>query len=66
MAAQREIWKTAGVQKNEWAEPVLQRIDPTPELIELFRRIRTGDGANQLEPLKRKIAAMRKQDADLS
>jgi len=67
MAAQpQKTWKRAGTQRKIWAEPVLQRIDPTPELVELFRRIQTGEGTNQIEPLKRRIAAMRKQGADLS
>lgn len=57
------VWKEAGVQEKVWTEPLLQRIAPTPDLLELFRRIHAGEPPDQLEPLKRKIAAMRKQNA---
>ena len=67
MAAQpQRAWKRAGAQKEVWAQPLLQQIDPTPELVELFRRIQAGEGSNRIEPLKRRIAATRKQGADLA
>ena len=67
MAAQpRKAEKSASGQKEVWTEPRLQRIDFTPELVELFRRIQAGEGSNRIEPLKRRIAATRKQGADLA
>jgi len=67
MAAQpRTVWNSADVHKKVWTTPVLQQIDPTRELLELFRRIQTGEGANQTKAQSRRISAMRKQGADLS
>lgn len=62
-AQSNRIRKEADVQKKAWTKPLLRRIEATPELLELFGRIQKGAAPKQLEPLKRKIAAMMKQDS---
>ena len=62
-AQSNRIRKEADVQKKTWTKPLLRRIEATPELLELFGRIQEGEAPKQLEPLKRKIAAMMKQDS---
>lgn len=67
MTAQpNRVWKEADVQKKAWTKPVIRRIDTSPELLELFGRIHEGEAPKQLEPLKRRIAAMMKQDSSHS
>lgn len=65
-ARPNRVWKEADVQKKAWTRPMLRKIDASPELLELFERIQAGEAPTQLEPLKRRIAAMMKQDSSHS
>jgi hypothetical protein len=51
--------KNVATNGNAWIKPRIQKIAATPELVELFRRIRAGEDPRQIDELKRKIAAMR-------